>query len=557
MRARVEWLLLPFVLLPFAAAAAGAVWARRSYLAQTEPIRQDPQAWARARLDRLPDGGAALRQSFLQDHEGLVAPEGHVDVPVRWDGLHGAVRIPAAGGVVHAWSFSTRFPAGVDPLALADTEVRLRLEGGAPAAEGDRTDAATRAFASLLARPEPRTLRDAPLPASAKWFLVRRWLAAGATEAVSPEASAVLRAARSVEAAVVEGGLHRIVGSIRCAEATVIALGDGRPFLVVPAAARPGPRRNYVLRDEDRPDAELVHGEEPAEGEVVWTGVLDRPLAGRWRLVLPAGDRWWESAAVRRFGLPVGLVLAASALLAVTLLLAVRKQRRLDEARARFINEIAHDLRTPLTSLRLYAEMLAQHRVAEDDRERYAQVIGRESARLSALLANLLDLSRLERGTREFDVGPLNVEDCVEGAVRDFAALHPSRTGDVSVEGSPGVTVAADPAAVARCIGNLLDNAGKFTAPGTSIRVRWRADPEGVRIVVADDGPGIAEADRSRVFERYERGAGPTIQGVPGTGLGLSLVRELARGMGGDAVLLPTAAGAAFEVRLPEGGQGG
>jgi signal transduction histidine kinase len=217
----------------------------------------------------------------------------------------------------------------------------------------------------------------------------------------------------------------------------------------------------------------------------------------------------------------------------MALAIALRRRRRLDEARARFINELAHDLRTPVTSLRLHAEMLSEGRVPAGEEARYLGVLGRETARLSSLLANLLDLSRVERGRRAFETQTLDVTEALAAAVGDFAVVHPKRAGDVTIDAADGLAVAADRTALARCLANLLDNAGKFTAPGTAIRVSAAKDAGRVRIVVADDGPGVAAADRARVFELYQRGSSAAASGAPGTGLGLALVRELVQGMRG------------------------
>jgi two-component system phosphate regulon sensor histidine kinase PhoR len=233
----------------------------------------------------------------------------------------------------------------------------------------------------------------------------------------------------------------------------------------------------------------------------------------------------------------------------------LRRRRRLDETRARFINELAHDLRTPLTSLRLYAEMLAAGKTPEEERPRYVETMARESGRLSALLANLLDLSRLERGSRDFARERIGLEEAVGRALADFAALHPARADDVRVSGPDDATVTADSTALARVLGNLLDNAGKFTEEGTTIRISWRAPADGeVELALADQGPGIPAEERGRLFRRYERGERAKADGVPGTGLGLALVRELVEGMGGRVRLAPSESGSRFEVTLPGGG---
>jgi two-component system sensor histidine kinase KdpD len=283
---------------------------------------------------------------------------------------------------------------------------------------------------------------------------------------------------------------------------------------------------------------------------VVWSGELEAPLAGRWRWVSKYGDAWWNTPRVRRWAGPVLLFLAAFLVLPIALLVSMRRRRRQEEARVRFLNELAHDLRTPLTSLRLHAELLARGTKDPAKRARYEATVTREAARLSGLLANVLDLSRLERGKRSLETVTLSVASAVGQAVSEFVATHPDRKDDVQLEGPDDTQVVADPSALGRVLANLLDNAGKFTEPGTAIALRWDDAGARTRIVIADEGPGIPVGEEQRVFDRYVRGQ--SSGQVPGTGLGLSLVRELVQEMDGTVVLLPSSKGAVFEIRLPE-----
>jgi signal transduction histidine kinase len=139
--------------------------------------------------------------------------------------------------------------------------------------------------------------------------------------------------------------------------------------------------------------------------------------------------------------------------------------------------------------------------------------------------------------------------------VRDFALLHPDRAADMRLGGGDEAA-AADRTALARCLGNLLDNAGKFTPKGARIEVTWARANGALALRVADEGPGVAAGERRRIFRRYARGGDAARRGVPGTGLGLALVRELAEGMGGGVSLVERGRGACFELRLPEARDG-
>jgi signal transduction histidine kinase len=289
------------------------------------------------------------------------------------------------------------------------------------------------------------------------------------------------------------------------------------------------------------------------QDRVLWVERREVPLAGHWAFTYRGSMHWWQAARFRTW-VPPGMA-AFLLLLAIpaALQFALRKRRRLDEARARFINELAHDLRTPLTSLRLHAEMLGSGRSPEEKRPQYVGLIEREALRLTSLLSNLLDLSRLEGTRAALQPESLPVAVAVEQALGAFLAVHPERRGDVSVAGGEEVTVRADAAALGRVLGNLLENAGKFTKPGTAVRVAWARVRGAVQLTVADDGPGIPAEERRRIFERYARGAAAKRDGVAGSGLGLALVRELLTRMDGSIKLQPTAGGTTFQLRLPEG----
>jgi signal transduction histidine kinase len=542
---------VPVFALPALAAAALVLWARHDYFARVDPYRRDGERAAVRWIDRDRDRVGWIASQFA---ESLPKPSAQDD---GWEAFchptgAGFVRTDGARAPQASWELSADYAKGLRPAALADANVRLAIETGAPSATQPGADAGTASFAALCTTPDAARLRSAPLPASTKLYLLRRSF--GDKPAADAEALAALAAFERIAGGRSGGlapGAHAADG--------VVVLGTGAANLLV-YPARLVPRLgSYVLAEDDAGDVRLAWSPvATAEaGDVAWRGALEAPLAGEWTLVIPHGDRWWESASFTRWALPAAIGCIAFLFVPAALTISLRRRRRLDEARARFINELAHDLRTPVTSLRLHAEMLSEGRVPKGEEARYLGVLGREAARLSSLLANLLDLSRLERGKRAFDAQALDVAEILGVAVDDFALIHPKRAADVTLDVADGVAVSADRTALARCLANLLDNAGKFTAPGTAIRVSaQRTDGARVRIVVADDGEGIASADRARVFELYERGGAAAASGAPGTGLGLAVVRELVQGMGGRVTLLDVPRGAAFEIMLPEAPHG-
>jgi two-component system, OmpR family, sensor histidine kinase KdpD len=226
--------------------------------------------------------------------------------------------------------------------------------------------------------------------------------------------------------------------------------------------------------------------------------------------------------------------------------------RRTDELRAALLSSISHDLRTPLASIKAAAGSLRQHDVAWSDAERdaFAATIEAESDRLNRLVGNLLDLSRIEAGVLrpEKEWYPLSalVED-VLGRLGPLAAEHPIAV-DVPDTLPP---VLLDYVEIDQVLSNLLENALKYTPPGTPIRVAAHVAGAALTVEVADAGPGIAPAALPRLFEKFYRAAsGP---GQPrGTGLGLAVARGLVEAHGGRLdVTSALGQGTCFRFTLP------
>jgi signal transduction histidine kinase len=228
----------------------------------------------------------------------------------------------------------------------------------------------------------------------------------------------------------------------------------------------------------------------------------------------------------------------------------------LEEARGHeraFLLSVSHDLRTPLTSIRGYAEAIADGTVVGmEARIRAAEVISSESRRLERLVADLLDLARLD--AHEFSLYPAPID--ARAVVADAVEAFRPAAADIGVElvfRADGPTSAqADPQRLAQIVANLVENALKFATTRVVVDVQDAGDA--IELRVDDDGPGIAPADVPRVFERLY-----TSRAVPGrtlgTGIGLAIVRELALAMGGDARVEPIdASGTRFVVTLPASG---
>jgi two-component system sensor histidine kinase BaeS len=223
---------------------------------------------------------------------------------------------------------------------------------------------------------------------------------------------------------------------------------------------------------------------------------------------------------------------------------------RSKEAERQFLLSVSHDLRTPLTSIRGYAEAIADG--ATPDVRAAAEVIESQAQRMERLVSDLLDLARLDAHTFALHSVDLDLRAAAAAAV-DAHAPRAARAGLVTEvhDTDAPVVVHADPLRVQQIVGNLLDNAERFARSRIDVRVT-SSGAEGI-VTVDDDGPGIAPAERAHVFERSIN----VRRSESGSGLGLAIVRQLAEQMGG-AVRVGDApsGGARLEVRLPRAAPG-
>ncbi len=229
----------------------------------------------------------------------------------------------------------------------------------------------------------------------------------------------------------------------------------------------------------------------------------------------------------------------------------VSEIRRLESHRRDFVANVSHELRTPLTAIRGFTETLSDDGLSSEQRKRFVEVIARNAERLSALIEDLLELSRIEGGKHPLAPEPVDVVALAGTLLRDMRPRLDARRLVSSVGGNAPPAL-ADRRAFEQVLQNLLDNAAKYTEPGGRIDVRVSADASRVRIEVADSGIGIPERDRARVFERFYRVDKARSRDLGGTGLGLAIVKHLVQAMDGDVFLASREGeGTTFTVVLP------
>ena len=227
--------------------------------------------------------------------------------------------------------------------------------------------------------------------------------------------------------------------------------------------------------------------------------------------------------------------------------------QELDQAKTQFFATMSHELRTPLTSIVSFTELIldAKQELTPDTVSALA-VIQRNAERLLRLVGDLLLLSRLEAGGIPLDLAPVSVSDLIGEAIRSASATASERDITVQASVADGPPIQADLLRLQQVLDNLLSNAIKFSGPDGRVRVEASHDGQIWRIDVTDDGIGIPADDLGRLFGRFVRASNARMAGLPGTGLGLSVVKAITELHGGRVEVRSTVGhGTTFSVYLP------
>jgi signal transduction histidine kinase len=212
---------------------------------------------------------------------------------------------------------------------------------------------------------------------------------------------------------------------------------------------------------------------------------------------------------------------------------AARREAAAVQAQAEFLTTVTHELKTPLASIRLLGEMLLEGRAVGRETDYYRMLAG-EAGRLSMLIENVLDLGRVERGERAYDLRRLEVGEAVRETVELLAPLGALDSAPIVVQTpDAGLFAQLDRSALVQALISVLDNARKYGAGAIDVRVFAR-DATHLAIDVRDRGPGVPLAERERIFERFVRGVAHQHGSTPGVGIGLYLARTIARRLGGE-----------------------
>ena len=227
---------------------------------------------------------------------------------------------------------------------------------------------------------------------------------------------------------------------------------------------------------------------------------------------------------------------------------------RVAQQRVTFVNQISHELKTPLTNIRLYAEMAAHRAESQGDTiaKRQLGVVEAETCRLDRLIQNVLNYARQQRDKLTIQPKLLALDQNVSRIAEFWKPLLENKGFEIVTALNGPETVMADPDAIEQILGNLISNVDKYANAGKWIAIRTEHDERNTRIIVEDHGPGIPSGKRRAVFEPFERLRSDLAEGVSGTGIGLTISRELAQLHGGSLTVCPNYRdGARFILTLP------
>ncbi len=317
---------------------------------------------------------------------------------------------------------------------------------------------------------------------------------------------------------------------------------------------------------ERNPAVMMVHpysDSTPLAVSAGWDGgepEVERHLEGAWRGLTLAiklrgttlkaiGDRFARTSFLTLGGL--SLVLAGGLILTHR---NVAKEMALARLKSDFVSNVSHELRTPLSLIRLYAETLEMGRITSQEKtHEYYQIIRKESERLTALINNILDFSRIEAGRKEYDFRETDLSELVRATLESYR-YQIEQSGFTFEEklarNLPPMKV--DREAMARSLLNLVNNALKYSQDSRYIGVNLYPDSDRVKLEVIDHGIGIPRGEQGKIFEKFYRVGDPLVHNTKGSGLGLSLVKHIVNAHGGDVSVDSTPGqGSKFTIALP------
>ena len=346
-----------------------------------------------------------------------------------------------------------------------------------------------------------------------------------------------------------DGRRHLVVGD-QVALAAVIPGAAGGPVLAVLGRSAEAVKRDVLARTLGGLKGPSVLAVLDAQGAPLYASKPIEPLhrvltvafgdaLPTWRMALYQPDGASPRGDVRRQAM---LFMAAFGLLLVVIALGlgatyrmVKRETEMARLKSDFVANVSHDLKTPLSLIRMFGETLDLGRVPDEaTRREYYAVITRESERLTRLIDNVLDFSRIEGGGQRYEIGPHPVEPLIHDVLDAFRYPLAQRGFRLDVAVAPDLPDALmDPDAIKQALANLVDNALKYSTERRRLGLSARREGNWVVIEVADEGIGIPPGETERIFEKFYRIGRSETQGTRGSGVGLALVKHIAEAHGG------------------------
>jgi signal transduction histidine kinase len=327
--------------------------------------------------------------------------------------------------------------------------------------------------------------------------------------------------------------------------------------------------REYFEKDFVNPDGALVVRVSEPDGSVAYETAPTRSnrfeayrkmespsfrglkLAVRYRdLSIQQDVQRWKVGTLCLVGF-IDIMLGAGLLLVYS---NVRREMHLSRIKSDFVANVSHELKTPLALIRLFAETLEMGRVPSPEKAgEYHRIINKESQRLTQLINNILDFSRIEAGRKEYRFAPLDVRDVVTGVLEAYRFQIEQQGFTLEVDVAADLPlVEADKEGLEQALLNLVNNGLKYSGDDKYLRLDVVRSGDSVRIAVTDHGIGVAKREQKKVFEKFYRSEDSLVHDTKGSGLGLTLVRHIMQAHGGQVELDSTPGkGSTFTLVLP------
>lgn len=231
------------------------------------------------------------------------------------------------------------------------------------------------------------------------------------------------------------------------------------------------------------------------------------------------------------------------------------KQNVIDaQQKTSFVSNVSHELKTPLTSIRMFAELLLEGRAKDQDKkQKYLRIIVSESRRLTRLVNNVLNFSHLEEGRKKYHIEDIDLKVLLS-EIMEFYLLRIKNSNMEASLNVPdeNIIIKTDRDALEQVILNFIDNAIKYASDGKEISTTINVDINNVEIKIEDRGPGIPEKHRKKIFNKFHRVDDTLTATKQGSGLGLSIAKRMLKDMGGDLYYESRqGGGSCFTVKLP------